>query len=356
MAITQQPIGTLPPYALDVWRRINGATHWQLAGYDADCDVPHTDCTPIYREGREEIWRSLSTAWSEISKVLGYYPSHRDVTVKYPLLGNNHRTTYLDLPLGRVREYGKVTYAQEGSDAIVKYSKSNDSLEYMDRASFSITTSENTDALSLRFLLTDCPDGWEQGTHLEIHPYRATKSGSTVTFYLHPASLTKPSIQEQEYQDNLDPQSQDNFVTKVAVYKRTIDTATPAELFKNDGSLIDKVSVYSMDDEDGRFWLPIFNTGETNVTLKVYVNMGYDMQFGTMNEGLANALVKLANTHVNQYPQNLSGTPYLNMETDRERLEEVEFDDSLNIFGQMVGAVAAARIVKQYKSSVWGVA
>lgn len=314
----------IPPHLLNIWREEIGEEIWRFNQVTGD-DVPTAAARTYIQPGRDIIARGIYTAYRKMTRVLGYtllpqwFVEDIELGFGAPVAWQQLQTT-----MKYVIAYGqRATTLIEAAVTIV-FSESNPSaLDVDDRATITVASTLSADEIQIFFTAADSGRAAADERY-RIAPVDVTTDGTTITIVGHRALFVQPSIWKQPYSEvesrdiNVADTSTDaDFVTTVDIYRVYNDTTTPAQYLSDPITTeLTDLEIYNL---DSGLVLPVNNRlGLFNVRfegsqsnkfaprmVRVFYKAGYRENFQRIDNELGQALMRLANTQMIDFPKDV---------------------------------------------------
>lgn len=294
----------------DVWR-FN-----QVLGEGAR-QSPSSQNQPYIQFEREYIARALADAAVKAAEYLGYWPAPQWVQAETVTLDSDLRWNgqTLQTRFGHLIGFGKRATSLITAAVAVAYSDTDDD-GVDDTATITVSgvNAVAADEITVFFRPADgAPSAADE--RWAIEPLTVSKSGDNATISGHRALFAHPKkVWAKEYTSDYATQkhagntgSADDFVTHVDVYRVVADSTAAVELLTHDSaSPVTPASATVTHPEQGHFRLysgpaQSLPTGRP-YAVRVWYRAGYALSNGRMDDELALALTRYANTIMPQQP------------------------------------------------------
>jgi hypothetical protein len=239
-----------PLLSVDEWRQQMGFNPWHFWGL-ANTRVPVTSaCNTLTFEyawqnvdavGRSEIADAIALAERKLKAYLGYapapqfesdeiqFPQYFDVRNQYlssaDALG---RWLSVQLQSQRVKTVGVLSRALIGNANVTYSDLDSDNLDETFTVSIA-TTVTDPEQIAVYFTATDRYDGTGVSERWRVRPVDVSISGGTVTITGRAWTIVRPVLYQGVARTAIDPDTVGNFVTQLAVYRRSVDTTQQGE-------------------------------------------------------------------------------------------------------------------------------
>lgn len=248
---------------LDSFREEIGYNPWHFWQLSDDTLVPvDSNCSDLVYEhnwqdadavGRDAMRRAIMNAEDLLAQYLGFdvAPRYRDSIVDFPRYHQRSafygasanadgRWLSVQLPYGYVQAVGVESKTLIGNANVTLSDTDSDGI--YDRFTLSIATSV-TDTAEIAVYVKDAdrPNNENDDDRWRIQPIRVTISGGTATITGRAWTIVKPVLFEGAGQAGIDPTSDSNYLSQLAVYQRKtnangeeIDTSQSVLIFETE--------------------------------------------------------------------------------------------------------------------------
>ena len=239
-----------PLLSVDEWRQQMGFNPWHFWGL-ANTRVPVTSaCNTLTFEyawqnvdavGRSEIADAIALAERKLKSYLGYapapqfesdelqFPQYFDVRNQYlssaDALG---RWLSVQLKSHQVKTVGVLSRALIGNANVTYSDLDSDSLDETFTVSIA-TTVTDPEQIAVYFTAADRYDGTGVSERWRVRPVDVSISGGTVTITGRAWTIVRPVLYQGVARTAIDPDTAGNFVSQLAVYRRSVDTTQQGE-------------------------------------------------------------------------------------------------------------------------------
>lgn len=306
---------------LNLWQEVMLEDIWHF-NQAAGAGAPRGECHVYIQSERELIARALDVAWAKMTTRLSFFPRPTWHTETISLARNPAwRFQQLQTRYGYLIAFGSRATELITAAAPVVYSDADgDGVD--DTATITVNTSHAADEVQAFFQVADGAYA-AADERFQIEPLRATQSGNTVTLTGHRALFVKPNTIWQVPFVPSDPNKRDRneadtaqtagFVTAVDVYRVYNDPANAVTVNEDPYhswcfACGEDCTTQTADGcarvVDARLGIMQVRNDCLNCRPRwpesVTVNYlsGVPLVYGQVDPDLANALIRLANTHI----------------------------------------------------------